>query len=74
MKGHDFAFASAQPPFADAVTRVRAEFLEMPGMQLTLAQAARLCHLEPRFCETVLTALVDAKFLARTRNERFARA
>jgi hypothetical protein len=59
--------------FTDALNRVRAEFLEMPGMQLTLAQAARLCHLDPESCEAVLAALVDAKFLAKTRNERFAR-
>ena len=60
--------------FTGAVNRVRAEFIEMPGMQLTLPQAARLCQLELTSCEAVLTALVDAKFLIRTRNHRFARA
>jgi hypothetical protein len=73
MKDNDSLVAGRPLSFADAVNRVRAEFLEMPGMQLTLPQAARLCHLEPKFCEAALTALVDAKFLAKTRNERFAR-
>lgn len=54
--------------------RVRAEFVEMPGMQLTPAQAARLWHFEPEFCNAVLSALVDTKFLVKTRHEKFARA
>ena len=58
----------------DAMRRVRAEFAEMPGMQLTPAQAARLWHFEPEFCNAVLSALVDTKFLVRTRHEKFARA
>jgi hypothetical protein len=58
----------------DAIRRVRAEFVEMPGMQLTPAQAARLWHFEPEFCDAVLTALVDTKFLVKTRREKFARA
>ena len=58
----------------DAIRRVRAEFVEMPGMQLTPAQAARLWHFEPEFCNAVLTALVDTKFLVKTRRKTFARA
>jgi hypothetical protein len=58
----------------DAIRRVRAEFVEMPGMQLTPAQAARLWHFEPEFCDAVLTALVDTKFLVQTRRKTFARA
>jgi hypothetical protein len=58
----------------DAMRRVRAEFAEMPGMQLTPAQAARLWHFEPELCTTVLSALVNTKFLVKTRHEKFARA
>ena len=58
----------------EAIRRVRAEFVEMPGMQLTPAQAARLWHFEPEFCDAVLRALVDRKFLVKTRHEKFARA
>ena len=43
--------------------RLRAEFLEMPGLRLTAAQVARLCGVERTICQTVLDALVAAKFL-----------
>ena len=39
-------------------TRMCAEYLEMPGMRLTLRQAARLFNLEPTQCARVLKALV----------------
>jgi hypothetical protein len=47
----------------EVVERLRAEFLEMPGLRLTPGQVQRLCGVEPTICETVLDALVDAKFL-----------
>jgi hypothetical protein len=43
--------------------RVRAEYLEMPGMRLKLEQVQRLCGIEPSLCKEALEALVDAKFL-----------
>jgi len=43
--------------------RLRAEFLEMPGLRLTVVQAQRLCGVEPSMCQAILDALVDAKFL-----------
>ena len=43
--------------------RVRDEFLEMPGMVMTRAQAGRLFGLEPDTCDAVLADLVDAGFL-----------
>ena len=39
--------------------RVSAEFREMPGLLLTLAQAARLFSIDPARCERVLHTLVD---------------
>jgi hypothetical protein len=45
------------------VDRIRGEFREMPGLQLTLAQAQRLFGLDPAACRTVIEALVDASFL-----------
>jgi len=48
------------------VRRVRAEFLEMPGLCLTSAQAQRLWSLEPRACEALLNSLIDCHFLRRT--------
>jgi hypothetical protein len=38
--------------------RIRAEYREMPGMRLTLAQAARLFALEPACCAQALDRLV----------------
>ena len=38
--------------------RIRAEYLEMPGMRLTVVQAARLFNLEVTQCTQVLQALV----------------
>ena len=45
------------------IDRVRAEFMEMPGMQLTMAQAARLFGLDPAACQHVIDVLVEASFL-----------
>ena len=49
--------------FAIVVDRVRAEFIEMPGMELTMGQATRLWNLGPDDCRHVLDSLVDAGFL-----------
>jgi len=54
--------------------RVRGEFNEMPGMQLTEAQAARLWGLEPTACRGVVELLVGSAFLRRTPNGRIVRA
>jgi hypothetical protein len=46
--------------------RLRAEFLEMPGLCLTTAQVQRLCGLDARTCEALLGSFVDSGFLRRT--------
>ncbi len=38
--------------------QICAEYLEMPGMRLSLPQAARLFNLEPTHCARLLKALV----------------
>jgi hypothetical protein len=43
--------------------RLRAEYLEMPGMKLKLEQVQRLCGIERSTCKAALEALVDAMFL-----------
>ena len=45
------------------VNRVRSEFIEMPGLQLTLPQAARLWGMEMPACQSVIDALVETRFL-----------
>ena len=44
--------------------RIRADYREMPGLRLTLPQAARLFSLELTGCERVFDALVREGFLA----------
>ena len=50
-------------PHNTMIRRIRAEYLEMPGLRLTLEQAQRLCGVEGALCKMVLEALVDDKFL-----------
>jgi len=57
----------------EVLRRVQGEFLEMPGLRLTEAQARRLWGLDAASCEALLGALVDAKFLFRTRDGAFMR-
>jgi hypothetical protein len=52
--------------FEYVVQRVRGEFLEMPGLRLTVAQAQRLWGLDATSCEAVIDALVGSRFLRRT--------
>ncbi|HZR25364.1 MAG TPA: hypothetical protein VFA59_17340 [Vicinamibacterales bacterium] len=55
------------------VDRLRAEFLEMPGLRLTAAQVQRLCGIDRAMCATVLSTLVDAKFLCIKPNGTYVR-
>ena len=48
---------------ASVIDRVRAEFVEMPGLELTLPQAVRLWGLGADDCRHVLDSLADAGFL-----------
>jgi hypothetical protein len=57
----------------DVLRRVQGEFLEMPGLRLTVPQARRLWGLDAASCDALLAALVDAKFLFRTRDGAFMR-
>ena len=57
----------------DVLRRVRGEFLEMPGMRVTEAQAGRLWNLDAASCQALLIALVEANFLFRTRDGAFMR-
>lgn len=56
------------------VRRVRAEFLEMPGLRLTFAQAMRLWGLDEDDCQRVIDALVGMCFLQKTSSGDVVRA
>jgi hypothetical protein len=50
---------------ADLGTAIRAEYCEMPGLCLTLAQAARLWNVDADQCQHTLEILVRKGFLRR---------
>ncbi len=62
------------PLSEDALRRIRGEYLEMPGLRLTMAQAQRLWNLDRQTCEQLLSSLVASRFLAKTRDGSFVRA
>ena len=53
---------------------LRAEYLEIPRLRLTQRQAQRLWGLDRTTGEALLDALVDARFLRRTRGAGYVRA
>jgi hypothetical protein len=58
----------------DVIHRIRAEFLEMPGLRLKAEQVQRLCGIERPTCEMVLDTLVNARFLYLKADGHYARA
>jgi hypothetical protein len=68
MEGHPMAHTA--PLFAhDLDALIRAEYLEMPGLCLTIAQAARLWTADPDECSQTLDALTRAGFLWRSKDQ-----
>jgi hypothetical protein len=57
---------STPGPDSDLRERVQGEYREMPGLQLTLAQASRLWNTNLTVSQTVLDALVETAFLRRS--------
>jgi len=55
----------------DVLQRIQGEFIEMPGLRLTPAQAQRLWGLDRNVCDQLLDALVKANFLSQTRDGSF---
>ena len=54
--------------------RVRSEFIEMPGLKLTLSQASRLWGLDRATCQQIIDALVESAFLRCTVGGTIVRA
>jgi hypothetical protein len=65
---------TGEQDFAAAVAQARAHYVEMPGLTLTVGQAARLWAIDMSLCREVLATLVETRFLIRTRDVFFARA
>jgi hypothetical protein len=60
-------------PYEQIFERIRAEFLEMPGMRLTAAQVERLAGEDRSICQSVLDDLVRAGFLCASENGSYGR-
>jgi hypothetical protein len=55
------------------VERIRAEYIEQPGLRLTEAQASRLWRLDVSTTRYALAELTTAAFLSRSDDGRYAR-
>lgn len=53
--------------------RIQAEYAEMPGLSVTLAQAQRLLATDRQTCTTVFKALIRRGVLRRTAQGRYVR-
>jgi hypothetical protein len=64
---------SSDSRFDDLMRRIKAEYLEMPGLRLSAAQAQRLWSLDARTCMSVLEVLLADRFLACTSSGAYRR-
>lgn len=55
------------------IPSIRKEYLDMPGVALTLPQAARLWDVDEHTCQDALETLISAGFLTLRDDGRFAR-
>jgi hypothetical protein len=60
-------------PIREAILRAEGEYREMPGLSLTLAQAARLWGIDRSTCELVLANLIERRVLKRALNGTYVR-
>jgi hypothetical protein len=60
--------------FEQLAQRVRSEYKEMPGLNVTRDQARCLWALEPETCDRLLAHLVRTGFLIRTLQNTYVRA
>jgi hypothetical protein len=61
------------PGMSALLLRVENEYLEMPGLKLTAAQARRLWGLDGNTCSAVLATLIMRGFLKRSANGTYMR-
>lgn len=65
---------SGQTHFGEWLGLIRAEYLDMPGLHLTMPQARRLWGLDESSATLLMTALVGAKFLRQTKTGAYVLA
>ena len=62
-----------KPVAPQIVQRIRAEYIEMPGLTLRPEQVQRLCGVDSTLCESILEVLVDSGFLSKRADGAYAR-
>ena len=65
---------ATQTTLADWLQLVRAEYLEIPGLQLTRKQVERLWGLDTATSQALIDRLLDVGFLRQTQTGAFVRA
>jgi hypothetical protein len=60
-------------PNLELLERIRADYLEMPGLRLRAEQVQRLCGVERTMCQMVLDTLVEMNFLCLKPDRTYAR-
>jgi hypothetical protein len=61
------------PVADDLLNRAKQEYVEMPGLVLTIRQASRLWNLDAGVCHTLLSTLLREEFLSQTRDGAYLR-
>ena len=65
--------APARDSIDATLDRIRGEYREMPGLQLTFEQMCRLWMLDRQTCRTVIERLLESRFLKPTRDGQYVR-
>ena len=66
-------FKRKRPADAHRRRLITSEYLEQPGLRLTIPQASRLWGLRPSTCNRILEKLIDRGFLKRTSEGTYCR-
>ena len=66
-------FVSKKSSVREVLNRLRAEYLEMPGLRLKPDQVQRLCGIERTMCQLALDSLLESKFLCVKSDGHYAR-
>jgi hypothetical protein len=69
----DKPIESRSKALQELTRRIQAEYAEMPGLNLTLAQAQRLLASDRHTCTAALKALITRGVLRRTARGRYVR-
>jgi Fic family protein len=71
--GDPVSLDSSEPMRSKVIQRIQAEYMEMPGLKLTLPQAARLFGVSAHESQRVLSELMACGFLGRDQKGAYRR-